>query len=278
MALGLTSVVAQKIVINSIDQNGSISFLGAQVGTTATVDWAANLTEVGRTNWHTLKDLVVTASNMTTDIPMFFRVRGIPSLEIIEDFENYTVGLPIDGQGGWSWWGGDCGPVVVANDLTGSSKCLRSDSCYWAQWAARNVHFRFNASMSNTYLQISSKIRSGGGNNCCSEVYLYDLAAQYFIFGMIYNHANSQAALTFATSANSEGVIAGVLSMDTWYDIRSNIDWTQVTSDTTATASLQYKESDSSIWNAVRNVGNEITRITRCNTDTGLSNGWNRLS
>jgi hypothetical protein len=53
-----------------------MSFRGAQVGTTATVEWAASLTDAGRTNWHILTNIVVTSDVMTNDIPMFFRVRG----------------------------------------------------------------------------------------------------------------------------------------------------------------------------------------------------------
>jgi len=66
------------IVIESISRNGSISFSGAQTGTVAVIEWAANLTEQGRTNWHSLYSVSVTNAVMTNDIPMFFRVRGTP--------------------------------------------------------------------------------------------------------------------------------------------------------------------------------------------------------
>jgi N-acetylneuraminic acid mutarotase len=75
---------AQDIVIDSISGNGTMSFSGAQVGTTATVQWAASLTDAGGTNWHGFTNVVVTAGIMTNDIPMtndvptFFRVRGTP--------------------------------------------------------------------------------------------------------------------------------------------------------------------------------------------------------
>jgi hypothetical protein len=76
----ITPVAAQEIVIDSIRGNGSMSFWGAEIGTTATVEWAASLTDAGRTNWLTLTNIVVTSGIMTNDIPMFFRVRGAPEM------------------------------------------------------------------------------------------------------------------------------------------------------------------------------------------------------
>jgi len=66
-------------VINSIRGNGTISYSGVATGTAATIEWAASLTEPGRTNWHKLSSCLVTQPVTTNDIPMFFRVRGFPA-------------------------------------------------------------------------------------------------------------------------------------------------------------------------------------------------------
>ena len=79
LAAGLiTTAWAQDIVVDSVAANGSLTFSGVKIGTTATVEWAASLTEPGRTNWHSLTNRFVTSNVMTSDVPMFFRVRGIP--------------------------------------------------------------------------------------------------------------------------------------------------------------------------------------------------------
>jgi hypothetical protein len=66
------------IIIESIKANGSLSFSGAQIGTIATIEWAASLIDPGRTNWHVLSSFVVVGDNVTCDIPMYYRVRGTP--------------------------------------------------------------------------------------------------------------------------------------------------------------------------------------------------------
>lgn len=69
---------AEDVVLDSADANGHLTFLGALAGTTARVEWAASLTEPSRTNWNSLTNVVVTNITMTTDIPMFYRVVGVP--------------------------------------------------------------------------------------------------------------------------------------------------------------------------------------------------------
>ena len=92
LIIGVASYTsAQGIEIDSIERNGSISFNGAVGGTTATVQWAASLTEDGRTNWHDLANVVVSLDTTTADIPMFFRIMGIPNNDIF-----VTNGLVID--------------------------------------------------------------------------------------------------------------------------------------------------------------------------------------
>lgn len=89
----VAAATAQDITIDSISRNGSLSFSGAEVGTAARIEWAASLTEPGRTNWHVLTNIVVTSESMTNDIPMFFRVRGTPA-----------TNPPSSELDGW-WWG-----------------------------------------------------------------------------------------------------------------------------------------------------------------------------
>jgi hypothetical protein len=81
------SAFADNIVIDSFSQNGSMTFFGASAGTTATVQWAASLTDSGRTNWHTLTNLVIASNTVTTDVPMFFRVVGLTGLVAHYRFE-----------------------------------------------------------------------------------------------------------------------------------------------------------------------------------------------
>jgi hypothetical protein len=72
--------LVQMPVIGSIRGNGTMTFSGVATGTTAAIEWAASLTEAGRTNWRTLTTVPVTGTVTTNDVPMFFRVRGIPAL------------------------------------------------------------------------------------------------------------------------------------------------------------------------------------------------------
>ena len=83
------SMAMAEINIESIRGNGTISYSGVQIGTTARVEWAASLTDQGRTNWYTLSSVVVTSRMMTNDIPMFFRVIGIPSTNLLEGLVAY---------------------------------------------------------------------------------------------------------------------------------------------------------------------------------------------
>ncbi|MCE9614332.1 MAG: LamG domain-containing protein [Lentisphaerae bacterium] len=85
----IATAAAQDLVIDSMSRDGSMSFWGAQVGTTARVEWAASLTDAGRTNWHGLTDVVVTDDVMTNDIPMFFRVRGYPDTNVVHGLVAY---------------------------------------------------------------------------------------------------------------------------------------------------------------------------------------------
>lgn len=125
----VASAAAQEFMIDSISGNGSMSFRGAQVGTTAAVEWAASLTDAGRTNWHALTNVLVTSEVMTNDIPMFFRVRGTPDTNTVA--EGLLAFWRLDGNGVDSSTNG--------NDLTISNAVAVSD-----QWGSPNGAMEFD--------------------------------------------------------------------------------------------------------------------------------------
>jgi hypothetical protein len=119
----ISSAGAQNIVIDSISGNGSMAFWGAKVGSTATVEWAASLTDAGRTNWHGLTNVVVSADIMTNDVPMFFRVRGTPATNLPPGLVAY---YPFDGDAKDASGNGKHGTVAgnyqfVANGIRGGA-------------------------------------------------------------------------------------------------------------------------------------------------------------
>ncbi len=67
------------IVITSFHGNGILEWQGCEPGTVCRVEWAASLTDPGRTNWQVLTNLVVTDFAMSADVPMFYRVVGTPA-------------------------------------------------------------------------------------------------------------------------------------------------------------------------------------------------------
>ena len=97
----LSSGNAQEISIDSAPRNGAISFSGARIGTTVTVEWAASLTEAGKTNWHVLTNVVATGNAMVADIPAFFRIRGVPDTNVMNGLVAY---YPFESRGRACWW------------------------------------------------------------------------------------------------------------------------------------------------------------------------------
>jgi hypothetical protein len=120
--------MAQDITIDSINKGGSLSFSGARIGTTATVEWAASLTGAVGTNWYRLRDVAVTGNTMSSDIPMtsdspmFFRVRGMPATNIMSGLVAY---YPFNGSAKDESGNGNHGGVsgaTVATDRFGRSQ------------------------------------------------------------------------------------------------------------------------------------------------------------
>jgi hypothetical protein len=120
----LATATAQDIVIDSVSQNGSMSFEGARFGTTATVEWAASLTEAGRTNWHGLTNLVVTSDPMASDIPMFFRILGQPDTNMMNGLVAY---YPFNGNANDQ--SGLANNAVVSGASFGLDRFGHSNSC-----------------------------------------------------------------------------------------------------------------------------------------------------
>ena len=83
-------VAAQEIEVTSFHHNGHVTWEGTEIGTTCRVEWAASLTQPGHTNWQTLTEVEVTDNVMTSDVPMFFRVIGVPASVAMSRYELVT--------------------------------------------------------------------------------------------------------------------------------------------------------------------------------------------
>lgn len=72
--------VSAQIVIESLSLNGEVNASGLEPGTTATVEWASSVEGPWFGSWAGLQDLSVDAGGaVSVSVPMFYRVRGIPS-------------------------------------------------------------------------------------------------------------------------------------------------------------------------------------------------------
>lgn len=116
------SATAQQITIDSFCMNGSLTFSGAPTGSYVTIEGSASLADSGRTNWHSLSTVFVSANTVTSDIPMFFRVRTIP-------FWDEAVGVwhfddnPYDSRGtnNGTWFG----TPTYTNGISDGSRAAR---------------------------------------------------------------------------------------------------------------------------------------------------------
>jgi len=80
---------AEEIVIRSFDRNGVITWDGALLNSTCRIEWASSLTRPGLTNWQCLTNIVVQNPTMSADVPMFYRVVGIPAPLVSEGLIAY---------------------------------------------------------------------------------------------------------------------------------------------------------------------------------------------
>jgi hypothetical protein len=67
-----------EISIAKSGRNGIMEWDGGLLNSIVAIEWAASLTEPGRTNWHLLTNVVVSTTHMKSDIPVFFRLLGSP--------------------------------------------------------------------------------------------------------------------------------------------------------------------------------------------------------
>ena len=89
---------SQDIVIKA-ENNGRITWEGTKLASTASVLWAASLTEPGRTNWHRLTNIVIRYPQMASDVPVFFRVVGIVETNLVAWYPLNTDAKDASGHG-----------------------------------------------------------------------------------------------------------------------------------------------------------------------------------
>lgn len=135
----LISHAQTSVVINITDfrNDGLMSMFALQTGTVCTVEWASSLGDPMRTNWNALKSFVITNSPHTTDWPMFFRVRGVPT-------SGLTNGLlafwPMNGNG---------------NDISGNSNNVTAyTSMTWTNDRRGNVNAASQFNGSDSYMSV----------------------------------------------------------------------------------------------------------------------------
>lgn len=179
---------------------------------------------------------------------------------ILDDFEAYTIGDPIIGQGDWIPGTTDCGPIVVQDIFPG--KMLRSSSCVTAQHAKREYPFQFSTTMNKSYVQFSGRITSGSGNNSNAIVSIFGFSGGGgFNFGIKHSpsqNVNHQLAIRFLPSGDF--IYGKSLIPGNWYDFRLEIDWTYTSSKGKGLACLKYKSSLDHEWLSDSNVCNvELT-------------------
>lgn len=197
----IVSASADNIVIDSIRGNGSMSFWGAQASTTARVEWAASLTDAGRTNWHVLTEVIMTNAIMSVDVPMFFRIVGQPDTNQLFSVANYT--------GTTDWHSGknrgqSFTPDVLGADGSGTSGTfdsvfLKSITFRWADSSTFRpaVCYIYDTSGWNTLVQDPSGLLTGQGHLYSSSALQGDT---YLFDNVVLNRTSKYFALLPASS------------------------------------------------------------------------------
>lgn len=165
------------------------------------------------------------------------------NLVVIDDFESYTTGQSLDGQGGWVAPG--CN--ITVENVTGNN-ILRANSCSNGQEAVRPFTFPFTDQVVYSYVRFKGRITNGGGGNSNSIVRLIS-PNENIDFGMVYNPSlGIDHQVRFFNSAL--GAIYGPkLPPGTWYDFRLEIDWSYTSSSGGfGLATLSYKEVTEANW------------------------------
>lgn len=166
---------------------------------------------------------------------------------VIDDFETYTIGQKLGGQGAWLPQV-DCNITVENADASWTGKILRSGNCANGQLTQRNYAFQFTPQMRYSYLQFSGRMTSGSGNNSCVRLEISS-PNEAFVFGT--NHVPSLSInYRLYVSISGAGDIYGAsLTPGTWYDFRLEIDWSYKSSQNKyGLATLKYRPSGTTTW------------------------------
>ena len=136
------------------------------------------------------------------------------SVQMIEDFESYVVGQPLQGQPAINpyteWSGGTaCGPYIFESDLGG--KALHSGSCFWGQHTSRPTSFGFQPTDTEFHVSFLSRINQLGGNTC-SVVALDDHYRYAIHFGQCWG------GIRLGSTS-----FEPYLPLGKWYEIRASV-------------------------------------------------------
>lgn len=75
--------LAQGIKIESLSQNGILTWTNSSLNITCRVEWASSVNGPWRSSWESLTNIVVTNPAMAVSVPMFYRVvANIPAVQI----------------------------------------------------------------------------------------------------------------------------------------------------------------------------------------------------
>lgn len=168
---------------------------------------------------------------------------------VIEDFESYSVGSNLNGQGSWYFEGNIQCDAQIVQEGVGFGKVARSVSCGGGNIHYRPFDFNFDTNQ-QSIIKHSGKISSGSGLNCHASTQLRNANEEYVIFGMV----NLYLTETFTLHVNSHNVGEQLynngipLSFDVWYDFKLEIDWGYEGDNGYGLANFYYKESSDSQW------------------------------
>jgi formylglycine-generating enzyme required for sulfatase activity len=85
-AVAATTALAQQVVVESLSRNGRLLATNLVPGTVATVEWAPTVNGPWTNNWAGLDAKTVDSfGRVNVNVPMFYRVRGMPLTNIAAD-------------------------------------------------------------------------------------------------------------------------------------------------------------------------------------------------
>jgi hypothetical protein len=102
--------------IMSLDNDGFITFHGAALGTTASVEWVSSTQDPARTNWQNWTSILVTSPVMRIPWPHYFRVLAVPAA--VAPTDGLIAYYPFDQGSGQDAAGVNDGTVVGATETS----------------------------------------------------------------------------------------------------------------------------------------------------------------